>query len=215
MKKLICIGLFSFTTLFLIAQTDRALVAGVKNNQFLLINYAFDNSVNIGFMNSLFIREPSAQYIRFLGSYNLGINKINANLSMLPYFGWNYGGVYFDMGMGFRFEKFWIDKFETSFQLTPFYDSSTGFYCSYSTKIGYKLDNDITISTRITDYPEFRLPENRITFAISFNVSSLVVKPELSLPFKGDIRTSRFQLSFLYNFMTNSKNNTQMKNMLY
>lgn len=209
--------IFIFTILSAIginAQTEQALVAGVKNNQFPFLAYAFNSTFNVGLMNSLFIREPVAQYARLFGGYNLKINEIKSNLSILPYVGINYGAAYFDAGTGIKFDKLWFQAIETTAQLTPFYDSSIGFYCSYTAVLGYRLNN-IVLTAKITDYPEFRQPEDRVVFATMFSVSSLVVKPELSIPLHGDIRTSRFQLSFLYNFISGSETKTLSNNILY
>ena len=214
MKKYSVIYIFSVLSVVIAkSQTEQGLVVGVKNNQFPVLAYAFNNTFNVGLMNSLFIREPVAQYARLFGGYNIRINKIDTNLSILPYAGINYGAAYFDVGTGIKIDKLWFQTIVTTAQFTPFYDSSIGFYSSYTAILGYQLNN-ILLTAKLTDYPEFRQPEDRIVFATMFSVSSLVVKPELSIPLHGDIRTSRFQLSFLYNFTPSSENKSLFKNIL-
>lgn len=215
MKRFFLIGLISTINIFIFAQSNNSLVVGIKNNQFPLINYSFKDTWNIGLMSSFFIREASSQYVKAFGGYNLFLQKIKTNFTLLPYVGVNYGGAFFDTGLGIRLNKFWFNDIETTIQTTPYYDSSYGFHCSYSAILGYKLNNNIQLTMKITDYPEFRIVENRMTFAVFINMLSLVVKPELSVPINSDIRTSRLQLSFLYNLLNVSESTIQRKNILY
>ena len=197
------------------AQTDKAIVAGIKNNQFVVASYAFNSNWSVTVENSFFIRELDAQYCRVSCAYNLKLDKIDTNLSLLPYIGTNYAGAYYDMGLSLRLNKLWFEKLETLAGFAVLYDSSHGFNTTYTASVGYKLNSTIMPVLKLTNYPEFRIPEERIVAGILFNVYPLVVKPELSIPVNGDIRTSRVLVSFLYNFTPNSKNENAVRNNLW
>lgn len=193
------------------SQTDHFVSVGVTKNQFPFIGYNYNNKWNIYLMNSLFIREFEAQYIRLLGGYEHKFDRTNTDLYIFPYFGINYHGKYYDLGLRMKLNKFWTSNIETSSEIIPIYDSDISFHFCYSLSANYSLNNEIYANLKFSNYPEFRKPENRISLGLLFNVNSLLVKPEISIPIKGDVRTSRFLMSFAYCFNA-SNNNTKKRN---
>jgi len=157
-------------------------------------------------MNSLFFRELNAQYIRLYGGYTYQFKKIKTELDIFPYLGTNYGGAYYDFGLDLKADKYWSSKFETSAGLIPTYDSDKGFYLCYSGTVSYWFLNDASANIKISDYPEFRIPENRISLSLLFDVYELAVRPVISIPINGDIRTGRVLVSFIYSFPIAGKN---------
>jgi len=195
------------------SQTDHFVSLGVTNNQFPFIGYNYNNKWDIYLMNSLFIREFEAQYIRLLVGYEQKFDRTKTDLFILPYFGINYQGKYYDIGLRIKLNKFWISNIETTSEIIPIYDSDRGFHFCYSESGYYLLNNEIFANFKITNYPEFRKPENRILLGLLFIVNSLIVKQEISIPIKGDIRTSRFLMSFAYCFTT-LNNNSKKRNLI-
>lgn len=193
------------------SQTDHFVSLGVNNNQFPFIGYNYNNKWNIYLMNSLFIREFKAQYIRLLVGYEHKFVPTNTELNILPYLGINYQGAYYDIGLRMKLNKLWTTKIETSGEIIPRYDSDYGFHFCYVTSINYLLINNMYANAKITNYPEFRKPEKRISLGFIFKVYPLLVKPEISIPIKGDIRTSRVLISFAYR-INRIGNNTKISN---
>lgn len=182
------------------SQTDHFVSIGITNNQFPFIGYNYNNKWNIYLMNSMFIREFEAQYIRLLIGYEHRFETSSTELNILPYWGINYMGAYYDMGLRMKLNKLWTSGVETSGEIIPRYDSDFGFHFCYVASINYLLINNMYANAKITNYPEFRKPEKRISLGFIFKVYPLLVKPEISIPMQGDIRTSRVLMSFVYYF---------------
>lgn len=193
------------------SQTDHFFSLGVNNNQFSFIGYNYNNKWNIYLMNSLFVREFEAQYIRLLVGFEHRFETSNTELNILPYLGINYMWAYYDMGLRMKLNKLWTTRIQTSGEIIPRYDSNYGFHLCYVAYVNYLLINDIYTHIKITNYPEFRKPEKRISLGLIFNVFPLLVKPEISIPIKGDFRTSRVLMSFTYR-INRIGNNTKISN---
>lgn len=203
MKKLVKRFIIIPILLFCIcgyAQNDQVVIIGLKNNQFPFIGYCYNKQWNVTIMNSLFIRELDAQYIRFSGGYTNQLNEDKTSFTIQPYFGLNYGFAYYDIGLQLKVQRLWFSKLETSAEFIPFYDTSQGFHLGYLGSIGYKLNKNVSTIVKLSNYPEFRIPANRISLGFMFDSYPLVIKPELSVPIKGDLRTSHILISFLYVF---------------
>lgn len=170
----------------------------------MYLAYNLNPTWSVSAQNTLFIREFESHYVRLNVNYYQFIEELKVKTNISPYYGVNYYGLYYDSGIKLGVEKYLKSNFINA-QLIPYYDSSIGWNLGYLFKYKQYLYKDISANIQYSNYPEFRIPEKRITLGLSLGSANIIVSPQLSIPINGDLRTSRILFSFSY-FLALKKN---------
>lgn len=191
--KVVCFFLLLQGMVLVSAQS---ILVGVRDNQYTRIGYAYKHWSGI--------LEHSVFTSKFKNQVLNGYVEYQGNTGRLEYRGTVYGGFQYNklyhsyggMCEGIYPLASWC---YVEGGIRPHYDSSYGYETAYWGGVGFKLHREIYLTASYTNYPEYRLCEERIKGGLLIKVRNLEVKPELSIPIHSKMENLRFLLSFGYN----------------
>lgn len=190
--KKTCIGLLLNWS---ILGSSQSILLGVRDNQFARIGYTYRNWSGI-LENSIFITKFKNQVLNGYLNYRGEIGKINYYGTL--YSGFHYNNFYHSYGGICELKYSIIPWCFIRGGIRPHYDSNYGYKTAYTGNLGVKLHHDIYLLATYTNYPEYRLCNERIKGGLLLQVQNLEVQPEISIPINNKIENIRFLLSFNY-----------------
>lgn len=173
----------------------QSIILGIRDNQYARLGYTHKHWSGV--------IEQSVFASKFKNQVLNGYLGYNAIYKQLKYNGTIYGGVHYNK----LYHSYGL-KCEGNYQLTSWchvkvglcehFDSSYGYETTYLGSIGFKLYKEIYLITSYTNYPEYRLCEERIKSGLILKINDLFVKPEISIPIRSKLENVRLLLSFNY-----------------
>ena len=174
---------------------SQSILLGVRDNQFAQIGYA-QRGWSLMIEQSVFVSKFSNQSVNGYLQYQDKVSRWTYSCS--AYAGMHYGNMYKSCGciceLGFPLLS-WLD---INGGVRPHYDTDYGYETAFMGGIRLKLHQDIRATLEYTNYPEYRLCEDRVNAGFVFTVHNLQAKPEISIPVNGNREYIRFLVSLKY-----------------
>ena len=194
MKKSILLLILSFLSSSALCQVS----IGIRDTQYAQLGYRFNNTCSIGIEHSLYSDHIDYQKIRLLFGYSFSKDYFKVRVS--PYVSTLWGGEYHDYGCYVINELWLLELLGLDFTVNTHYDSQLGFmFCTYA-GFAWQICKDFSLLLHYSSIPEFRMKEYRLRAGIKLAMGELWVKPEISLPLTGQIKSCRVLCSFGYCF---------------
>lgn len=194
--KFFLITTFFITTCSIQAFGQRAILLGVRDNEYARIGYKDKKNWYILAEHSVFVTKLKNQVINGYAGYKGALKELQYN-------GCVYGGVHYR-----RLYKMMGGMIEVQYPILPWcnifggvrphYDSSYGYDTAFKAGLSFVLHKAISFRGEFTSYPEYRLCEKRIKVGLDFKVMNLNVSPEVSIPVESNMETTRLLMSFKY-----------------
>lgn len=190
--KVVCFFLLLQGVIWVSAQS---ILVGVRDNQYARIGYTCKHWSGI-LEHSVFTSKFKNQVLNGYVGYQSQTGQLEYRGTL--YGGFQYNKLYHSYG-GMCEGKYLLTSWcYVEGGIRPHYDSSYGYETAYLGEVGFKLHQEIYLTTSYTNYPEYRLCEERIKGGLLIKVRNLEVKPELSIPVHSKMENLRFLLSFDY-----------------
>ncbi len=173
-------------------------IIGLRDNQYAQIGYELNKSAFILLEESIYSEHFSNQKIRFIIGFQSQMGKLDINLA--PYISSLWGGGYYDCGCFLNGRLSLLNTFALEFILNPHFDSHLKYMTCMSLGLKSGITKTISIFLRYNTIPEYRMNERRLRCGFEFTIDNLWVKPEISLPLEGQIKSCRVYCSFVYRF---------------
>lgn len=194
--KFFLITTFLITTCNIQAFGQRALLLGVRDNEYARIGYQDKKNWYILAEHSVFVTKLKNQVINGYVGYKGTLKELQYNGCV--YGGVHYRGLYKMMGGMIEMKYPILSWCNVYGGIRPHYDTSYGYDTAFKAGLSFALHKAISLRGEFTSYPEYRLCEKRIKAGFDFKVMNLKVSPELSIPIENNIETIRLLMSFKY-----------------
>lgn len=174
---------------------SQSILLGVRDNQFAQIGYT-QRGWSLMLEQTFFVSKFSNQSLNGYLQYQGKASRLAYSCNI--YMGMHYNNLYKSCGclceLGFPLLP-WLD---INGGIRPHYDTSYGYETAFMGGIKLKLHKDVGAVLKYTNYPEYRLCEDRINAGLIFGVHNLQAKPEISIPMDGNKEYIRFLVSIKY-----------------
>lgn len=185
-----------FTVYSVDAFGQKAILLGVRDNEYARIGYQDRRNWYVIAEHSIFVTKLKNQVINGYAGYKGSLQKLEYDGCL--YGGVHYGGMYKMIG-GIAEAKYPVLSWCSVFGgVRPHYDTSYGYDTALRVGLSFALHKAISLRGEFTSYPEYRLCEKRIKTGFDFNVMDLKVSPELSIPIEGNLENIRLLMRFQY-----------------
>lgn len=133
-----------------------------------------------------------------LGYAQTIVDKFSFNIN--PYASSLWNGDYLDFGVLANAEPKLAPTFAIDITANPHYDTGADDTTCFAVGTTIHVHKDVALVAHYTTIPEYCLSEKRIRAGLDFKVQKLWVRPELSIPVEGVVKTVRVLCSMGYKF---------------
>jgi hypothetical protein len=195
MKSSVFIFLFCLLT---IAASPQTVSLGLRDNQYLRIQYVAKFGLLSELEHSLFTLGTSNQHIQGYAGYRKEFKKLNGEIRF--YYGTTYNNAFWDYGLKISAETTFSKRWGMDFSLNPHVDSDYGYKTCYNISFFLSVLKEIAIELSSSNIPEYREATNCLKAGLRFKSGNLSVKPQVSFPTEGRRKAGRILCGFDYTF---------------
>lgn len=178
---------------------DGSYLIGMRSSKYGFIGYESSNNWGFAVENSLFVQDMDLQYARLAAFYRFSLHsRVNGHYAIFA--GSRYNQDYYDFGSMLSLDLTIIKRyFDVQGTISPIYDSDAKLDYVYSVSAQTMLLQEVGLFGGFKNIPDYRNPEKRIFGGLVFDTRHLILKPEISTPFKADARSNtRVSVNFIY-----------------
>lgn len=191
--------IFALIMLLWCASAFGQVTLGLRDTHYAQVGYSYQDRWSATLEHSVYSEHMGYQKVRLMLGYKQTFDeKFTININ--PYASSLWNGDYQDFGVLANAEAKLAPMFAVDITANPHYDAGADYTTCLAVGTTIQFHKDVALVAHYTTIPEYRLSEKRIRAGLDFKVQKLWVRPELSIPVEGEVKTVRVLCSMRYKF---------------